>query len=677
MKRTLSLILAALLLSSSIVACGKTEPKESSNPETFAPETTANDTNPPATNAPATELPETDAPAPSYDTSLITENGVAKAHIVVAEGADVNLNLAAEELVYHIKKVSGADVTVTNQAAEDSLPIIIATPDTHPELEELFPEDLAWLRETGEIGDKKRWGDDGFSIRMHDGKLYIFGAVSRGALNGVYDFIEENLGVLWLRAEEDMGLFYDEMPTITLEKTDYSLGHREKSPFALRGVSQYGSGGIPASEYPDLIRLYSRNKYNFAPTKGVIDSATIAVESGVGQQSIVSGHNIKYLLIASPLYDPNESEYWETNDEGVHSTFNSSNQVNIWSKKASDAIAASVIHSLDQAFATNPIYHVGICLEDQFMGRVYPEDTLPFEYAPGQFVNPEDEDYKSTVFFVFLNNIAKQVKEKYPDVYINTYAYGDPTIIPPRCELEDNIVAVFCHFDEELSQESMAVSTWDGSENTYKQFQRWLEKTPNLICYNYYGMTFVGGYYERPIWYRMQNDLQLYAENGLFGLTPALYYDVDMPFAFYNKDWGFNESDIWGMNMMTYWLYAKLTWNPYEDVDALIDYFCDKVYGEASDEMQEYYRLVKMGWDYGTELMADEFNVYHKWNTIPLRYFDYYLDVEVEGVHILDSIREALARAYEAADDTGKSYIQPVLEAFEGWEDFLTLVGII
>ena len=208
MKRTLSLILAALLLASSMTACGntagKTEPKETEkSTSTGVVETQAVETSAPATDPAVTEAPETAAPTFSYDTSLITENGIAKAHIVLADNADTTEQYAAEELAYHIQKVSGAEVTVTNTASADSLPIVIGTPTTVPELETLFPDDLAWLRTLSEEspeGGVRRYGEDGFAIRVHDGKLYIFGAVSRGALNGVYDFIEENLGVLWIRA---------------------------------------------------------------------------------------------------------------------------------------------------------------------------------------------------------------------------------------------------------------------------------------------------------------------------------------------------------------------------------------------------------------------------------------------------------------------------------------------
>mgnify|MGYP003291335164 CR=1 FL=1 len=50
-------------------------------------------------------------------------------------------------------------------------------------------------------------------------------------------------------------------------------------------------------------------------------------------------------------------------------------------------------------------FFVGI--EDTYPGRVFPEDTLPFEYAPGQFVEPGKSNYFPTVCFTMINKIAK------------------------------------------------------------------------------------------------------------------------------------------------------------------------------------------------------------------------------------------------------------------------------
>ena len=79
MQKTLALLLAASILASSMTACGNTLP----SPDTAASETKAVETGTPETHASETASPEV-----SYNTSLVTENGIAKAHIVVADGAE-------------------------------------------------------------------------------------------------------------------------------------------------------------------------------------------------------------------------------------------------------------------------------------------------------------------------------------------------------------------------------------------------------------------------------------------------------------------------------------------------------------------------------------------------------------------------------------------------------------
>ena len=191
-----------------------------------------------------------------------------------------------------------------------------------------------------------------------------------------------------------------------------------------------------------------------------------------------------------------------------------------------------------------------------------------------------------------------------------------------------------------------------------------MDKTTNVINYNYYGCYFTGGWYERAIWYRMQNDMQLYAEHGMVGLTPAIYNDDENPFTLLNVDWGFTYDDIWAMNILTHWLYAKLAWNPYEDVDALIAEFCDKVYGDAAEHMREYYRLLSVSWDYGAVALLENFRPVYMFRNYPVDYFDFFIDVDVDDVNILEAIQETLEKAWEAADDCAKEYISRPRECF-------------
>ena len=140
MKRILSFLLAALLMASSIVSCGN---NGSTIKETEASDTKAVETKAPETGTPATDAPETTAPAPSYDTSLLVENGVAKAHIVLPDGASDFEKTAAEELAYHIKLVTGAEIAVTNAAQSDSSPSLSPPPTASPNWKSCSPR--TWL----------------------------------------------------------------------------------------------------------------------------------------------------------------------------------------------------------------------------------------------------------------------------------------------------------------------------------------------------------------------------------------------------------------------------------------------------------------------------------------------------------------------------------------------------
>jgi hypothetical protein len=215
-------------------------------------------------------------------------------------------------------------------------------------------------------------------------------------------------------------------------------------------------------------------------------------------------------------------------------------------------------------------------------------------------------------------------------------------------------------------------------------YENWMEKHPNtgIMLFDYYYCHFVGGWYERPFWYRVQNDFKHYAETGGLG-TYSCYAYVDTNNGIYgwqkavqlgdpdDFEFEFTSAEAHAMNILSQWLFYKLTWNPYEDVDSLIVYFCDKVYGEASDEMQEYYNLVRKGWRSSDSLRAQVFNSGMTLFRTSEYYFDFFIDVEVDGIHIYTAIQEALAKAWEAADDRAKEFIRRPYEVFEDWERFL------
>ncbi len=570
----------------------------------------------------------------------ITQNGCSNAVIVLSEKATEIERFAAEDLQYHITKVTGAALPLLTEKTEGNA-IVIGTPDSLPELETLFPEDIAWLRSTLDNG--KRFGSDGFAIRTVGNTVYIFGTTAYGAQNGVYDFLEENLGILWIRGEEDIGLVFDPMPSLSVTKTNY----REKSPFEVRGWHLCFSDTTGKTE-----RMLMRNKVN------TVSSLPCLVDrrADAGIKRLPVTHNMHRLVQNSPLYDPEITEYRNTDDEGNPLPWEESDHVNFFSDLVINAVAASVIQIIDETGVTN----VFVGNEDhQFPGRMAPHDTKPFEYAPGEFITPDCEEYYSTVFYTFLNKVSHIVTAKHPQAELSTFAYKF-TKYPPRCQLDRNIHVVIAAIQEEDLTATMDDPTSQYNVRFLALMEAWLKCTPNLMVYNYYGCHRLSHSFERPIWYKMQKDLQYYAANNFTGPYPEGVGDSTRSLGIFAPGYPEATADwIWGMNTLTFWLFGKLCWNPDEDVPALIETFCRKVYGEAWEEMHRYYTLLLKGW---TEGRNDDI----RWDW-DLKELGLYMENFIEKQNLAPSILDALRKAWDAANNVEKARIRRIKEVYENY----------
>ncbi|MBQ4290779.1 MAG: DUF4838 domain-containing protein, partial [Clostridia bacterium] len=500
MKQFLAVLLSALLLLPLLVSCGETPaPSDGSSEPVSSYQEDLPGTEPVSTGE--ADPFEGSEPLPAdltFPDTVKNGDGTVIGTIVLPAAAQTDsiLTYAAEELQYHLKKVVGADLPVTGRPGDGYGSIILATPETLPLIAEQFADDLAWLADLGSVESGSKFADDGFAIRKLGDDLYVIGNTPRGVLNGVYDLIEENLGVLWIRADEDKGLIYDPMEEAVLSRVDY----REKSPFQTRGW--WGvSCDVPTE------RMFSRNKMNF-----IMGDSPFTGEYPLGMTRFYD-NGFKPLLVTSPLYDPSYTGYWNTDDEGNPKDVNSSEQVNFYDQKAIEAIAARVIQLIEENHY--PFFMMGE--DDRPNGRQVPEDTLPFEYAPGQFSDPSDPNYRSNVFYTFVNKIAAIVKESCPDTTLMTFAYLIG-IRPTDFEIADNVMIVYAPMGE-----SMGVSLFDPeylgkAKNflyiTNHEYGEWLtdwsKVCDNIVVYNYYGVSAAGGFYERPIWYRIQEDFQNY-----------------------------------------------------------------------------------------------------------------------------------------------------------------------
>ncbi|MBQ4289558.1 MAG: DUF4838 domain-containing protein, partial [Clostridia bacterium] len=581
MKRIFTLFLLVSVLLGTFVSCGADTPAEVPGTSGEDPGSEVSQTLEPITDEPETDPFEGAEPLPADLTvpdNVKNAEGTVIGTIVLPGGAGKYETTAAEELRYHIQKVTGADLPVVGRPGEDYGSLIVCTPASLPATADLFAEDIAWLSDLGSKESGSCFGSDGFAIRSVGKDIYILGNTGRGALNGVYDLLEENLDILWVWADENKGMFYEEMPEAVISKVDY----REKSPFEYRGWNLCG----PLT--PESVQVCSRNKVNavWSFSNDVTDPYYFPF-----------GHTIKGVLLSSPVYDPEETEYWATDEAGNPMSAEESPQPNPFSEKTVEALAASVIEKM-QTTGTRKVF---LGAEDYEKPRFAPYDTEPFEYAPGQFVYPEDPNYFSTVVHTMIGKVARIVREAVPDGLVGTWAYW-AEIVPPACDIEDNVYIVFAPICEDMCYPICDPGVKEKNvQDKVKSYCDWIvewsRKTDKLAVYNYYGCSKSAFYAERPIWKRIQTDLQDYVRLGVIGLVPEGVADSEGT-QNWAPDLGLEACHrFWDMNALTIWLYGRLSWNPYEDLDALIDRFCEKVYGPAAEPMRDYYRIILESWE--------------------------------------------------------------------------------
>lgn len=111
----------------------------------------------------------------------LTTNGIANYTIVT--GNDGKEQTAAKELQSALKKISGADFSITESASANSINVLSET-DAAKKLPSL-----------------KIPGEEGVSIQVVDKNIYIIGGTGNGIRNAVYEFLEKYLGCRYYAAD--------------------------------------------------------------------------------------------------------------------------------------------------------------------------------------------------------------------------------------------------------------------------------------------------------------------------------------------------------------------------------------------------------------------------------------------------------------------------------------------
>jgi len=497
----------------------------------------------------------------------VVADGRSEFSIVVAQDAIPAERFAAEELAWHIREMSGADLKIIS--------------DTNP-----LPENailLGHTRHLAELGVTPEWaqlGKEGYLIRVLESYLIIAGGRPRGTLYGVYDLLQEHWGCRWFTFDTS---HIPKKPTLTVPALDAV----NRPVFEFRNMTIVDMGGAGGGWFAQHLdeKYMARARRNFGH-----DSEKLARYGGCFKILPNLGHN--YLWVVDPgKYGADHPEYYAL-EGGKRLNYDLSiNQVELCLSNAGTVQAAAETITawlrrdpdVDMIFIgqsdTRSYCKCDNCnaVRKKHGGwdsarRVQIPANLPEDYWNefGGFAGLQIE---------FLNRVAEALEKEFPNTPIGTYAYWHTRQPPQGIKAHRNVVVWYCpwnlFYDPQVvrcychSVDSGPVN--DDFVNFGAELGAWTRIANHVYVYDYW----LGCWFAQPVNIpTLRRTMRFYRKLGVQGMW--LDGSRGVPAGF---EW------------LTLWLWFQLAWNPDFDVDQGIDEFCSAYYGAAAPYVKQYIEM--------------------------------------------------------------------------------------
>lgn len=500
---------------------------------------------------------------------VLGENGRAAYRIVIAADASPSERHAAEELSRWLWEMSGARLPILTDAECGEEPAVLVG-RSERSAPALTGEEWASL------------GEEGFQICAMGEDLVIAGSRVRGALYGVYGFLERFLGCRWFS------------PDVRVIPKRRRLAVRIS---ALREVPvlEYREPYVLGNVDPDW---HAANRCNgdFSPLASV------------------HGGKMKYRPFVHTFYELVEPErYFAEHPEYFALVDGRRTAERAQLCLTNEDVFQIALRRVREWMAENPEARILSVSQNDCFGPC----TCPACRA----VDEEEGSHAGTILR-FVNRIAEAIEKEHPHLLIDTLAYQysrkPPRLTRPRENVIVRLCSIECCFAHPL-EDCSALASFGGNEQVQQSFTDdllgWSRICSRLYVWDY--VTNFANYLQPfPNFGVLQKNIRFLAAHHVRGIFEE----------------GNNAPGEGGeLNRLRQYLLAKLLWNPDADADAAIDEFLTACYGMAAPWMRRWIALMQSRIRPGIHM-----GIYDKPDAPYLD--DFLLD---EGDHIFDAAERA------------------------------------
>jgi len=468
------------------------------------------------------------------DSDRLLETRMAKGH------ENTVLTNAAAELSLFLGKITGAEFPILNApSAEKNVKIFLGADHA----KKYFSEDLAKLAE-GDILD-------GYAIRVKDGNIYIFGAIPKGTLNGVYAFLETNSDIIFPRwTVPELEAVFTVDPNLIIINADTL----DKPQMLLRGWLSSAQNMV-------------RNKDNFFHAG--FDAKAWGSYNEVGGHCFSLSYNSGIPRDQSepykkfyPLIDGERPEVW--NEYRHQMCINHPELFDVYVKHWKEYLARN----------NAPEHVMRIGVDDNWGLCECPLCSAPIQTPDGRTLTPKEfNEYYSTQFYTFMKRVADELAEFRPGFVTSTYTYFHAAPLP-AIDIGPNIrpwLAPYVRKDVKTPIYSPANNHW------WQILKGWRSKSDQVVLRDYYGLLLT----MHPIAEVLAHDLRAMRDAGALRITTECSINEKA------EDLGAAEEA---------WVVSRLMWNPDQDVEQLRKYYLRRTFREAAPAIEKFRGAIRTAW---------------------------------------------------------------------------------
>jgi len=449
------------------------------------------------------------------NTIAIARNGAAKAVIVVAADAGEPERHAADELSDFLQQITGAKFEIQHPPAEGKSRLLVGAGAAKLAQADFSTDGL---------------GADGIIIRNVGDDLILAGGHPRGTLYAVYTFLEDNLGCRWWSSKVSTIL---KKPTIEVGKLDV----RYVPPLEYR--EPYWFDAFDAD-------WAVRNKAN---------GQRPPLDAKRGGKHIYEGFVHTFNRLIPPDKYFKDHPEWFSEIEGKRSS--SRTQLCL----TNEQMYQELLKNLKTQLRNNPAATIASVSQNDWRKNCQCSECAGIE---------KEEGSPAGLMLRFVNRVAEDIEDEFPNVAISTLAYQytrkPPKITKPRHNVIARLCSIECSFSKPLSDER--------NKKFRDDIVGWSKICDRLYIWDY-TTNFRHHIMPHPNLRVLGPNVKFFADHNVKGIFEQGAYTT-------------NGAE---MAELRAWVLAKLLWDPSRCGHELIDEFIAGYYGPAAPHIKNYLQV--------------------------------------------------------------------------------------